>query len=84
MSRTASKLTDSVRRARDGRGTEQDETAAETSTETSEETPAETPAETAGESPEPPQAATPAGDSRGSSQEEPPLPRMPSRRVWPD
>jgi hypothetical protein len=80
MSRTASKLTDSVRRARDGRGTEQDEAAAEASTETS----AETPGETAGESPEPAPAATQAGDSRGSSQEEPPLPRIPSRRVWPD
>jgi len=80
MSRTASKLTDSVRRARDGRGTEQGEAAAETSTET----PVETPEETAGESPEPPQAATPDGGSRGRSQEEPPLPRIPSRRVWPD
>ena len=80
MSRTASKLADSVRRARDGQVTEQGEAAAETPAETS----AETPAETAGESPEPPPAATPAGGSRGSSQEEPPLPRMPSRRVWPD
>ena len=83
MSRTASKLTDSVRRARDGQGTEQGE-AAETPGETAAETPAENPGETAAESPEPPAAATPAGGSRGSSQEKPPLPRMPSRRVWPD
>lgn len=74
MNRTASKLADSVRRARDGQGTEQDEPAAET------------PAETASESPEPPPAApaTPAGAARWESREEPPLPRMPSRRVWPD
>jgi hypothetical protein len=84
MSRTASKLTDSVRRARDGRGTEQDEAAVENPAETPAETPAEPQGETAGESPEPPAEATPAGDSRGSSQEEPPLPRIPSRRVWPD
>ena len=79
MSRTASKLTDSVRRARDGQGTEQGE-AAETSTET----PEETSAETVGESAEPPPAATPTGGSRSNAQEEPPLPRIPSRRVWPD
>ncbi|MFB6357975.1 MAG: hypothetical protein ABEJ96_02925, partial [Thiohalorhabdaceae bacterium] len=70
--RTASKLTDSVRRARDGRGTEQGEAAAES------------PAETAGEAPEPPPAATPTGGSRSNAQQEPPLPRIPSRRVWPD
>lgn len=85
MSRTASKLSDSVRRAREGRGTEQGEAAAETPAENSAEAPEETPAETADESPEPRQAASPARGSRDSSREERPRPRIiPSRRVWPD
>ena len=71
MNRTASKLADSVRRAREGQGPEQDEATAES------------PAATADDPPEPP-PATPAGAARGAAREEPPFARMPSHRVWPD
>ncbi|MFP4132112.1 MAG: hypothetical protein ACLFVF_08365 [Thiohalospira sp.] len=77
MSRTASKLTSSVRQARDSRNAGPDEgspespAAAETANEAA-----------APEAPEP-QPAT-ASTSAGEPREERPLPRMPSRRVWPD
>jgi len=64
MSRTASKLTNSVRQARGSQGAEQD----------------------TGQGKESPEGAataeTPAAPRK--AREEEPLPRMPSRRVWPD
>ncbi|SFD34181.1 hypothetical protein SAMN05660831_01475 [Thiohalospira halophila DSM 15071] len=65
MSRTASKLTNSVRQAKGSQGTEQAEEPAEVTTteDSTEATKKEVPKK---------------------SREEEPLPRMPSRRVWPD
>lgn len=75
MSRTASKLTNSVRQAKGSQGTEQAEEPAEvTTTEDSAET-------TKKEAPKP---ASRRRQAPKKSREEEPLPRMPSRRVWPD
>ena len=75
MSRTASKLTNSVRQAKGSQGTEQAEEPAEvTTTEDSTET-------TKKEAPKP---ASRRRQAPKKSREEEPLPRMPSRRVWPD
>jgi hypothetical protein len=74
MSRTASKLTNSVRQARSGQGAEQGAGQGEESPEGA------TSAETAAEAPESPAPSVAPRKTR----EEEPLPRMPSRRVWPD
>lgn len=70
MSRTASKLTNSVRQAKGSQGTEQAEEPAEVTT-TEDSATADSTETTKKEAPK-------------KSREEEPLPRMPSRRVWPD
>lgn len=72
MSRTASKLTNSVRQAKGSQATEPGEQAPDlTATEAASE-------------PEAPEQVPPRRETREADREERPLPRMPSRRVWPD
>lgn len=80
MSRTASKLTNSVRQAKGSQGTEQAEEPAEVTT--TENSATEDSRETTKK--EAPKPASRRRQAPKKSREEEPLPRMPSRRVWPD
>lgn len=80
MSRTASKLTNSVRQAKGSQGAEPAEEPAEATP--TENTATEESAETTKK--EAPKPAPRRRQAARKDREEQPLPRMPSRRVWPD